>query len=259
MALYTLTYSEASQGWPSFYSFYPDWMIGMNQFFYSFKGGNIYKHNVNPLHNTFYGVFTPSKVVSVFNDEPLQNKLFKTINLESDLPWETNLETDIQVTGFIDKDWYEKKEQSWYAFVRNLSGGINDYVLRSLNGIGQSAAVAGPVTATVVSFANTISIGSIISVGDSLYYSLPPYTSVVFCGTVTQVNVNLPGGINDIVVNASLGSIPPIQDALFLYLKDPVAESHGVLGHYCKFEIENDSTAATELYAVEAEVMKSYP
>ena len=36
---YTLTYSESSKGFPSFYSFVPDYMIGMNRFFYSFKGG----------------------------------------------------------------------------------------------------------------------------------------------------------------------------------------------------------------------------
>ena len=28
MPNYTLTYSESSQGWPSFYSFYPEYMMG---------------------------------------------------------------------------------------------------------------------------------------------------------------------------------------------------------------------------------------
>ncbi len=34
---YTLSYSEGVQGWTSFFSFYPDWMIGMNNYFYTFK------------------------------------------------------------------------------------------------------------------------------------------------------------------------------------------------------------------------------
>ena len=49
---YTLTYAESSQGFPSFYSYYPDWMIGMNQYFYTFNGGDLYRHNTNNNHNT---------------------------------------------------------------------------------------------------------------------------------------------------------------------------------------------------------------
>ena len=54
----------------------------------------------------------------------------------------------------------------------------------------------------------------------------------------------------------------PIQDAYFLYIKNPIAESHGVLGHYCEFVLElpiGKSQTASELFAVEAEVMKSFP
>ena len=116
---YTLTYSQDVQGWPSFYSYYPDWMIGMNQYFYSFKGGNLYRHNTNETRNNFYGVQYTSKITSVFNDSPLENKLFKTLNLEGDDTWSATLETDIQTTGYITRDWFEKKEGSFYAFVRN--------------------------------------------------------------------------------------------------------------------------------------------
>ena len=35
---YTLTYNEDSQGWPSFYSFYPEFIIGMNAYLYTFSG-----------------------------------------------------------------------------------------------------------------------------------------------------------------------------------------------------------------------------
>ena len=36
---YTISYSEEAKGWPSFYSFLPDFMIGMNSYFYTFKNG----------------------------------------------------------------------------------------------------------------------------------------------------------------------------------------------------------------------------
>ena len=64
----TLTFSENSQGWPSFYSYIPEQMIGMNNFFYSFKGGNIYQHNTNAVRNNYYNVQYLSQIKSVFNE-----------------------------------------------------------------------------------------------------------------------------------------------------------------------------------------------
>jgi hypothetical protein len=276
---YTLTYSEKVQGWPSFYSFNPDWMIGMNNYFYTFKGGNLYRHNVNPLRNTFYydwwvaegdpdAAFTPSSITSVFNDVPLENKLFKTLALQGDDSWQANpIETDIQNSGYIDKDWFEKKEQVYFAFIRNsgdIPAGTDEYALRSLNGVGKSNSVTGPAAATQINFSISplIAIGTIASVGDYLYYALPPlYSTPILCGKITNIVQNYPAGDNYFVVDTTVtgGSVPPIADAYFLYIKSSVAESHGVLGHYCVFTLENNNTSKIELFAVESEVMKSYP
>ena len=40
MAEYTLTYNPENQGWPSFYSYKPDFIIGMNSYLYTFHGGD---------------------------------------------------------------------------------------------------------------------------------------------------------------------------------------------------------------------------
>jgi len=268
MPNYTLSYSDMVGGWVSFYSFYPDWMIGMNNYFYTFKGGDLYRHNVNANRNTFYspwwvkignpsGAFTPTTLQSVFNTAPLENKLFKTINLQGDAKWGVTLETDLQYSGFIQEAWFEKKEAAFFAFVRNNS--VGEFALRSVNGIGRSSQVT--TGGTVVKFAIGISIGSIISVGDLLYFSLPPYTTPVLAGKVTAITVDLPNGVNQLTIDITIpGTTPiPIQDAFILYVKNSVAESHGVLGHYCTFNIENTSTSKIELFAVQSEVMKSFP
>jgi hypothetical protein len=265
---YTLTYSDGSGGWPSFYSYIPDWMIGMNNYFYTFKGGNLYRHNVNAIRNNFYGEQFTSIMTSVFNEAPLENKLFKTLALQGDDSWEaTPIETDIQNSGFIDKDWFEKKEQVYFAFIRN-SGSVpaqpDEYALRSLNGVGRSIVVTGPAAATQIKFSISplIAIGSIASVGDYLYYVLPPsFSGPVLCGEITNIVQNYPAGDNYFVVDTTVtgGSVPPVQNAYFLYIKNSVAESHGVLGHYCMFTLENDNTAKVELFAAQSEVMKSFP
>ena len=116
---YTLTFSETSKGWPSFYSYMPEYMVGMNNYFYSFSGGNIYQHNTNPVRNNYYGVQSYSEITSVFNEEPVINKVFKTINLESDASWSATVETDLPNQGFINSEWFEQKEGDWFAFIRS--------------------------------------------------------------------------------------------------------------------------------------------
>lgn len=268
MANYTLSYSESAQGWPSFYSFIPDYMVGMNNYFYTFKGGNLYRHNVNETRNNFYGTQYTSRIQSVFNDLPLENKIFKTLNLEGNYGWATLMETDIQTSGFIESAWYEKKEASWFAFVRNagtVPAQPSEYALRSVNGIGLSQTVSGAASALNVAFPiapDLTEIGSIVSVGDYLYYSLPPtYATPILCGQITSIVVDYVAGNNKIVVDTTIagGNVPGINTPFFMYIKGSVAESHGVLGHYCVFTLENNRVDKVELFAVESEVMKSYP
>lgn len=266
MSLYTLTYSEAVQGWTSFFSFMADWMIGMNDYFYTFKGGNIYKHNANEVRNNFYGTQYSSKLKSVFNDVPLENKLFKTLNLEGDDAWSATMITDLQNTGYIEAGWFKKKEQSWYAFVRNSgipnSSMIPEYALRSMNGIGRSRGVKSEHDIAIIRFSINplVSIGDIISVGDYLYFSVSPYTTPQFAGIVINIRQDYPNGYNDIKIDTSVtGAVEIGKDPYFMYVKNSVAESQGVLGHYCVFELENLNTDKVELFSVESEVMKSYP
>lgn len=258
---YTLTYSDGFQGWPSFYSFDPDWMIGMNNYFYTFKNGELYRHNVNEVRNNFYDIQYDTTITSVFNDLPLENKLFKTINLESSFvdgthSWGGTFDTDIQTTGFIEADWFVLKEGAWFAFMRNESSALanpTELELRSANGIGNCSTVVSVGLDIRVNFPLTLSIGTSISVGDTLYAG----TGLTLIGTVSVVVVDLPNSINYIQVN-NPSAIPP-SGIFILFIKNQTAESYGVLGHYCEFVLTNTSTTAVELFAVESEVMKSFP
>lgn len=268
---YTLSYSEGVAGWPSFYSYHPDWMIGMNSYFYSFKGGNLYRHNTNENRNTFYqpwwtqqalpqNAFSPTSIQSVFNTSVFDNKLFKTIVLEGDAPWSAQLITDLQFSGFIEQPWFVKKEASFFAFVRNNT--IEELALRSVNGIGNSLTVVDPgTTTTEINFSINplVSIGNILSVGDYVYFS----SGVLFAGEVVAININLPNGINQVVINNAMitpsSTLIPGNVQYFFYVKNSVAESHGVLGHYCTFTLQNSLNSKIELLAVKSEVMKSFP
>jgi hypothetical protein len=262
MPTYTLTYSPPAEGWPSFYSYYPEWIQGMNQYLYTFSGGNLWRHNTNEERNTFYGTYDPdldsSRIESVFNDEPIVNKVFKTLSIEGNRPWAATFVSDQQDGRFIDASYFEEKEGDFFAFVRtenNNPANPDEYALRSLSGIAVSLNVVGGV----VTFPMTVNIGSILSVGDYLYYALPPsYDTITFAGVVTSIAVDKPNNINSIIHDSS-GTPPAVIDPLWLGIKNQVAESNGLLGHYGVFTLTNTDTTAVEMFVAKSEVMKSYP
>jgi hypothetical protein len=263
---YTLTYAGSVKGWPSFYSYIPEYMMGMNNYLYSFNGGNLYKHNTNEVRNNFYGQQYDSQITSVFNQNPLENKIFKTINLESDSAWTVNSKTDIQDEGYVDYRWFEKKEGAYFAYLRKtnqIPAPDNEFALRSANGIGKTSGWNLQSNVLTVNFSVNplVSIGDIVSIGDYLYFSEPQYTTVKFAGQITNIEVDLRSGINRLFANTNITGAQTIgvTDPYMLYIKNIEAEVNGMLGHQLNFTLTNPSTTSVELFAVEAEVMKSYP
>ena len=259
MPNYTLTYSPPAEGWPSFYSFEPDWIQGMNQYLYTFSGGNIFRHNTNEVRNNFYGQQFNSTIQSVFNDEPIVNKIFKTMAIEGNRPWAATFVSDQQDGRFMDVGFFEKKEGDYFAFVRTVNNNPaepDDYALRTLNGIG-----VGTVTVPgQVDFPLSVSIGNILSVGDYFYYAAPPdYGTLVYAGVVTAINVDIPNGINQVIHDNAGAPDPALVAPLCIGIKNQQAESNGLLGHYGVFELTNTDTTAVEMFVAKSEVMKSYP
>jgi hypothetical protein len=262
----TIAYSEGFKGFPSFYDFLPDYMIGMNQHFYTFKGGNLYRHNVNSIRNEFYGVSTPSIMKTVFNEQVLDNKLFKTINIEGTHAWDVDLETDhTDIDGQILDSYFEKKEGSFFSFIRVTNNVEQEqtWELRTLSGIATSTNVLnyaiGPDQFASVDFAVSINLGSQMSIGDYLFYAQAPTYTPILVGKITQINVDLTVPTNNIV--AQNGGAPiPSNTEYFLYMKDPAAEDFGVLGHYMVADMSNDTyDEYVELFALRSEIMKSFP
>jgi hypothetical protein len=64
---------------------------------------------------------------------------------------------------------------------------------------------------------------------------------------------------NTITIDTTSGGSVPPGGAFICYIKDSVAESHGVRGHYLEFTLTNTDTVARELFAVKSSMFKSYP
>ena len=262
MANYTLTYSEGSKGFPSFYSYNPEYMIGMNNYFYSFKNGQLYRHNTNETRNSYYGTTYPSMIKTVINETPLDNKLFKTLNLESTDAWSAEILTDIAAqSSSITDTSFVKKEGNYFAYVRTngaTAGGAlteSDFKSRANGGVGEALAVTEEATAYLIGFASNVILKTQMSVGDAIYAGSG--STLTFVGILTGVTTN--PTINAISTDKT-GTLPTAGDFV-MYFKDAQAESLGVMGHYAEITLTlpNTVTTASELFAIESELMKSYP
>ena len=100
----TISFDETSNGWSSFKSFKQERGISLNNTYYSFYNGNLWKHNAPlALRNNFYGLGTQTSYIEpIFNDAPSLIKQFNTIGYEGTEGWELSfLETDIGTIGVL--------------------------------------------------------------------------------------------------------------------------------------------------------------
>jgi hypothetical protein len=239
-------------------------MVGMNSHFYTFSGGNLYRHSTNTERNNFYGTVYNSTVTTPFNAQPLDNKLYKTLALQGAERWAAQMVTDLQTSFAMPADYFEVKEQTFFAFVRNQDADVN-FRLRSAQGIGTSISQLQTNPAAVeVNFQQFVSLSGINgtpvafgNVGDMLYFGTGTPT---LAGQIIAVNVNAQAGINQLVVDTTVtgGNMPP-QPSYFVVARNQIAESHGVLGHYALTTLTHPGGTQGELFAVQSDVMKSYP
>lgn len=249
MANYTLTYSPMLEGWTSFHSYYPEWMTNMNNFLYTFKSGELWKHNTNATRNSWYGAASDaSKVTIIFNDAPSESKMFKTLACETDSPWKATITTDLNA-GVMEASYFELKEGDYFTYIRRNPDTV-DLKAMSTQGIGSASLV------TLISAGNyridfAFDIGSTVSVGDTIY--IGAVGGLTISGVVTAHNAT------SVTINMVVGGTVPVAGNFIVFVKNAVAESYGARGYFMSVLLENTSSAAVELFAISSQVFKSYP
>jgi len=109
----TISYGEKTNGWTSFKSFLQEGGFSLNNNYYTFKDGNIYRHHQG---NTavFYGVRTDPYVDVLFNQLPSAVKSFGSLKYEG---------SQAKVTeNLIDKEYNNNLTQyGWYVSEGNTN------------------------------------------------------------------------------------------------------------------------------------------
>jgi hypothetical protein len=242
----TITYSKVAEGWNSFWSYQPDWMTEMNSTFYTFKDGELWKHNVNTTRNNFYNQQYKSSIRTIFNTNPLEVKVFNTLSLNSSHPWDADVYTNISA-GSIMHTYFVEKENQWFAYIRRFDNTIDIKAL-STQGVGSanSTNITNP-EAVILSF--LFNVDSSISIGDKLYKNSSG--NLVLIGTIVGIS------INSITVDTTPGTTPLTTDFL-ICVKNSQAESFGARGYYMNVYLYNDSEEQVKLFSVGTSVFKSF-
>lgn len=245
MAYKTLSYNDSAKGWTSFYGYDPEWIVNLNDSFFTFKNGQLYIHDTDEnSRNTFYGEQSDSIIEYVANEGPSDVKMYRAVKLEGNTSdWDIDVETD-QEKGFIDKESFTTKEGMHYSYIRNKNDEV-DYSKLSVQGLGLCASsTSTTVTITDLDKGN-------VSIGDKLYNSVITDSTLgtpTLLGTITEIDGD--EITHDGTTAASAGEF-------VLFAKNQTAESEGVRGYYAKVKLTSEDTTPIELYAVNAEVTKS--
>jgi len=240
MSQHTVSHSEKSEGWTSFWSFVPDLMMKLNNRFYSIKNGQLYLHNDESVpRNNFYGVQYNTKIQTVFNAANAEDKIFKTMVLESNKPWDVSVETNF-ANSTIKKEEFNQRESRQFAYLRKNENS-NDLHGNTANGIG----VITAITAFTVSFLN---VSNFVSIGDDLYQLNGSVKELI--GTITnKVGNEL---FFTVIVNT------PVVGLYSFSKKDARIEGGEMRGYFMEVDLENDDTEKVELFAINSNVVKSY-
>ena len=113
----TLSYTDATSGWTSFKSFNQEAGISLNNQYFTFNDGDLWKHHSNQTRNNFYGIQYDSSVTLLFNDAPGSVKSYQTMNYEGT---QSKIDpfTTVNVDGvnYTDKEFFNlTSKKGWYV------------------------------------------------------------------------------------------------------------------------------------------------
>jgi len=101
---FTISFDEGSNGWTSFKSFEQEGGLSLNNIYYTFNAGKLWKHNDKSVNrNTFYGASAAESYIEpILNDNPSTIKTFNNISYEGSNGWGLDfLRTDLSDIGIV--------------------------------------------------------------------------------------------------------------------------------------------------------------
>ncbi|WP_060873851.1 hypothetical protein [Myroides odoratus] len=236
----TLGFKEKETGWVSFFSFLPDAYLRLGGTAFVIKDGNLWQQNdkSNPITNTFFGVKYPSKINTVFNEVQTDDKIFKTFVIEGSSSWDVEIKTNLTRTSLKATD-FSKKESRYFAYLRGNEQ-VGDF-----SGNAQGIGICQSNNSDTLFF-KTVSVLS--NIGDQLF-KLDGDKSL-FVGNIIEKT--------DSSIRVDVSLVDNLNGFYFFSSRNARADGGEIRGYYADIEMENNDDKQVELFAINANVIKSY-
>ena len=271
------SFKEDSDGWSTRLEYTPEAGISLNNIYYTYRGGELWKHtDKNDLNQivpraNFYGVQKNTSVVTLLNDQPSLIKNFKTVLYEGDSGWLCEVETNGN-SGFVKTatkgKWGDNdditlitpvsstatdKEGKYYGWIR---GNTLDPVANST--VGKEFAMQGlGIPLSVVDAGSNQKIiftdmNVSLQFGDIVYFlDVTNNNAITLLGAVTSFSSE-----TTINVAYTSGNKPSAGD-FFFFVKDNELNTSGLIGYFAKLTFSTSGTGKNELFAVGSEIFIS--
>ena len=101
-------------------------------------------------------------------------------------------------------------------------------------------------------------INDSVQIGDMIYYCSTG-TVGTFDTANSMVRMGTAETVNEYSLTCNIGNSTPRPSAndFIMFSKDPRANQTGLKGYYAEVELQNNSTAAAELFTVSSEIFES--
>lgn len=246
MSKFTLTFSDRGEeseqsGWTSFWGYYPELMLSLAGKFYSFKDGQIYEHNDNDniTRNIFYNQSVVSKITTILNAQNAEDKIFKTLVIEGNDSWHTEIKTNY-TNSEIKQEEYAKKESKFYAHIRKNED-EDDYTDRA-QGIG----IIEDIDNNEITFSEPIP--TLVNAGEQLFQLNNGGQELI--GDITDIQGDT------IVIDTIINQ--PIVNAFCFSVKSARIQGSEIRGYFAEVTLTNDSNERVELFAINSNVVLSH-
>jgi len=121
---HTISFSEKVTGWTSRMSFVAENGVSLNNEYYTFYNGEIWKHHSNPIRNKYYNTEYNSSVRLLFNEAPEVIKSFTTLNYEgSQSLIKQDLSDGTYINNVAKTGWFENG-----IFTNMQTGSVSDFI-----------------------------------------------------------------------------------------------------------------------------------
>ena len=259
---FNIAFDTSGQKWITRYSYIPEGFEYLKNKFFSFSGGQIYRHGASgATNNRFYGVSGVSMIKVISNFNPSLVKAFDAISLEGNDSWAATANTTDQTTTIATSD-FQEKERSYYADIPRDTATTLTTNTSNITTLGVPASDSG----NVITFSNRINRQP-IPIGTTAGSTTPaarvykvastgvasnPASAAAYASSVSSNTLSL--------MNATGGAIDASTDTTDVIIIQTESKIDGdqLRDHYLVVELQNDNYSKdVELYAVNIKYKRS--